>query len=97
MDTKWLALLLALSALLHTTAVTAMPTSHLISCCTQVSSKVNKRLLSKVKHFKIQDNQICDIKAVILHKGSLRLCVDSNNQQLKKWMSINTKKQLSRA
>ncbi|XP_032872920.1 C-C motif chemokine 28 [Amblyraja radiata] len=97
MDSKWLALLLALTALLHTTAVTAMPTSHLISCCTRVSSKVSRKLLNKVKHFKIQDNQICDIKAVILHKGSLRLCVDSNNQQLKRWMSRNTKRLLSRA
>ncbi|XP_078252952.1 C-C motif chemokine 28-like [Rhinoraja longicauda] len=96
MVSRSLVLLLAVTALLYATAITAMPTHHVVSCCRQVSRKVNKGLLRKVKRFEIQDNQICDLKAVILHKGSLKLCMDSDNALLKRWMSKNSKKLLSR-
>ncbi|XP_051875494.1 C-C motif chemokine 27-like [Pristis pectinata] len=95
MDHKSIALLIGIALLLCTAA--AMPNSHVISCCTQVSKKVNPKLLRRAKLFDIQDDRICAIKAVILLRGSHKLCVDPNNAQLKRWMARNKKQIPSRA
>ncbi|XP_072113192.1 C-C motif chemokine 27a [Mobula birostris] len=86
MDHKMIALLIGIALLC---AATAMPASQVVSCCTSVSSRVSKTLLRHVKCFNTQDERNCDIKAVILHVGSRKLCTDPANHLLKKWMRIS--------
>ncbi|XP_067884862.1 C-C motif chemokine 28-like [Heterodontus francisci] len=85
-------LLIAVTALLHVAAV--IPQSRVINCCTQVSNKVHAGLLRRVKSFQVQDDQICNIKAVMLHIAHRKLCMYPNNALLKKWMARHMKKEI---
>ncbi|XP_062903817.1 C-C motif chemokine 28-like [Mobula hypostoma] len=89
MDHKMIALLIGVALLC---AATAMPASQVVSCCTSVSSRISKGLLKFVNCFNTQNEYNCDIKAVILHVGSRKLCTDPANHLLKKWVRINKSK-----
>uniref|UniRef100_UPI00398F19E4 C-C motif chemokine 28-like n=1 Tax=Pristiophorus japonicus TaxID=55135 RepID=UPI00398F19E4 len=93
MELKLVALiLLTVTVLLQHS--TAMPSSHVISCCTQVSNKVSKRLLKRVKNFAIQNDQMCDIRAVVLYVGQKALCAEPDNALLGRWMRKHNKKEI---
>ncbi|XP_005999084.1 C-C motif chemokine 28-like [Latimeria chalumnae] len=56
-------------------------------CCTETSSNISKRLLEKVKTFKIQKQDgVCDIEAVVLYVANRELCADPRNKLLKDWI-----------
>ncbi|XP_072903750.1 C-C motif chemokine 28-like [Hemitrygon akajei] len=94
MNHKMIALLIGVALLC---AATAMPSSIVMSCCTEVSNHIKKNMLRQVDCFEIQDTQMCNIKAVIFHVDSRKLCADPKNHQLKKWMLKNKSKKQCKA
>ncbi|XP_059829796.1 C-C motif chemokine 27a [Hypanus sabinus] len=94
MNHKMIALLIGVALLC---AATVAQNSHSISCCTEVSNNVKRGLLKLVKCFEIQETQMCNIKAVILHMTSKKICIDPKNPMLKKWTQKHQSKKQCKA
>uniref|UniRef100_A0A8C8RAU2 C-C motif chemokine n=1 Tax=Pelusios castaneus TaxID=367368 RepID=A0A8C8RAU2_9SAUR len=89
MDLKLASLFAALAlVVVHTSEATLFPV--VFNCCTEVSQHVPRRLLQKVQKFEIQkDDGVCNLQAVILYVNHKRLCVSTQNKNIKKWMKRN--------
>ncbi|XP_067401774.1 C-C motif chemokine 28 [Emydura macquarii macquarii] len=89
MDLKLVTLFAALAfVVVHTSEATLFPVAF--NCCTEVSQHVSRKLLKEVLQFEIQkDDGVCNLPAVILYVKQKKLCVSTQNKNIKKWMKRN--------
>ncbi|XP_072371744.1 C-C motif chemokine 27a [Scyliorhinus torazame] len=86
-------LLISVTALLHMAA--AMHPTQIVSCCTEVAKKIHRKILMNVNSFEKQDDHVCAIKAVLIHKSRRTFCLNPNDTRLQRWMEKHQNKEIN--
>ncbi|XP_053313927.1 C-C motif chemokine 28 [Spea bombifrons] len=65
-----------------------------IQCCTEYSDRIPKKVLQRVKSYKIQQaNGICNLRAVVLYTRHKTLCMNPKNKHVMRWIKKKNKDQ----